>query len=173
MNNLKELLQKNHFQDNTFAQIAELLLNHSLLTVNEKSYRLTEIEFYWNDNKDHQDKSTYIRNHTENLQAGQLFFHYSGFDIAMDNEFGYGGILIRAVYDLSNNKHYKGPMVSCMHIFSGVSVFGGHMDVRLEEKSLDPPLDVFTKPKIGLGKNAIEGGFDSKDYNYSIKLLKK
>lgn len=171
MYNLKELLKKNHFHENTFPELADLLLNHFLLIVNQKSYRFTEIEFYWNDNKNHQDKSTYLRNHTGELQPGQLFFHYSGFDIALDNDFGYGGILIRGVLDLSNGHYYKGPMVSCMRIFSGVSVFGGHMDVRLEESSL-PPADIFTKPKQGLGKNAIEGGFDLKDYNYYLKISK-
>lgn len=169
MYNLQELLKKNHFHENTFPKIAELLLNHFLLIVNEKSYRFTEIEYYWNDSKDHQDKSTYVRNHTGKLQPGQLFFHYSGFDIALDNDFGYGGILIRGVLDLSNGHYYKGPMVSCMRIFSGVSVFGGYMDLRLEESSL-PPADIFTKPKQGLGKNAIEGSFDLKDYNYYLKL---
>jgi hypothetical protein len=72
---------------------------------------LIEIEFYWA-SPGHTDNSTYQRNHVD-PKHGDWFFHYSGVDIALKNEIldGFGGILIRGIYSLKENKIYKGPMV--------------------------------------------------------------
>src|SRR5690554_2000492 len=94
-----------------FETIAEKLLNECAIQKNDSLYRITEIEFYWNSPK-HKDNSTYQRNHV-NPRNGDWFFHYSGVDIALKNEEigGYGGILIRGIYSIEEQKLYKGPMV--------------------------------------------------------------
>lgn len=172
MKELKELFSQNHSGAESFNEIADILLNGALIVVNEKQYRITEIEFYWNNGTTHQDKSTYKRTHVGELKAGQLFFHYSRFDIVLDNEFGYGGILIRGVYDIAEGKAYKGPMVSCMRIFTGIQVFGDCMSIELKKFQLNK-YPVKTKSKVGIGKNGIEGGFNVVEYNYSIQMINR
>eukprot|EP00347_Sterkiella_histriomuscorum_P006968 403350754 len=96
-----------------FDEIADLLLNHYVLTVNHHyKYRIAEIEFYFNDihsGKVHPDTFT----HGDDLQTqiGQWYFHRFGktFKVGtykgMDLSFGkgakaFGGILIRAISSL-------------------------------------------------------------------------
>ncbi|CDW73217.1 UNKNOWN [Stylonychia lemnae] len=96
--------------DKLFCQIADLLLNQYVLTINKiYKYRISEIEFYFNENNVHQDTFT----HGDDLQKqmGQWYFHRFGKTYkvgtykGMDLSFGkgpnaFGGILIRAISSL-------------------------------------------------------------------------
>jgi len=98
-----------------FDAIAENLMNSYILDINGKPHRLSEIEFYLQDDN-HPDTFT----HCDELQKthGKWYFHkvgkgykggsYKGLDITFATR-GYGGILIRAISDLSTGEYIEGP----------------------------------------------------------------
>jgi hypothetical protein len=152
-----------------FKEIAQKLFNEIAIQTHDSIYRLTEIEFYWT-SQNHNDKSTYERRHV-NPNQGEWFFHYSGVDIALKNDEigGYGGILIRGIFDLNNQKPYKGPLVCLMRLFSGTSVFQQSIQTKLVEYKFDKE-EIRSSIRIGLGKNAQESGTDKLNYRFTIKL---
>ncbi|MCK4653577.1 MAG: hypothetical protein KAU01_03950 [Candidatus Cloacimonetes bacterium] len=95
----------------SFNKIAEKILNNYLLKINCNEYRITEIEFYYNDeccNNYHPDPYTH-RHYRQRLNA-QWYFHRKGRG-GLDITFGkgknckvYGGILIRAIEKYNQNK---------------------------------------------------------------------
>lgn len=97
-----------------FENIANQLMKEFCILSGEKTYYFAELEFYYYDkerfNKVWNEK-TYPRN---NKKAGELFFHYSGFDICFNSNFNdgrFGGILIRSLIDKTNNKFITGPLL--------------------------------------------------------------
>jgi hypothetical protein len=89
----------------SFSRIAEELFNHYLLQVNESYYRLIDIEFYYltGDNNIHKD--VYTHKHAEQRHSGRWYFHDSGIDITIGNGSNhYGGILMRAIAKINNEK---------------------------------------------------------------------
>jgi hypothetical protein len=150
-----------------FEKIAKKLMCNYAIQNHESIYRLIEIEFYWT-SQNHKDDSTYARIHTV-PGNGDWFFHYSGVDIALKNEEtgGFGGILIRGVYSLKEDKIYKGPMVCTMKLFSGTSAFEESIKTRIIEYSFNTA-EVQKSPRIGLGNNAKLSGTDKLNYRFFI-----
>lgn len=166
-----EFLTITNEADEEFLKIAEVLLNHYVIRNHVSEYRITELEIYWTSiNK--VDKCVYERKHV-NPSCGQWFIHFTGVDIALKNKDGYGGVLIRSLYDLGaeeiNLKHFKGPLVCAMKIFSGMNAFSANECPSLQKKELKYE-KIIRGPRKGLGKNAIESSTDKLDYNFSIKI---
>ena len=153
--------------ESEFELIAEKLLNDCAVENHESVYRIIDIEFYWTSPK-HPDKSTYQRNHVE-PKHGDCFFHYSGVDIALKNENlgGFGGILIRGIYSLKENKVYNGPMVCAMKLFSGTNAFSNSIQTQIVEYKFNKQI-IKKSPRINLGKNAVESGTDKLNYRFTI-----
>jgi len=151
-----------------FEMIADKLFNDYAVENHESKFRLIEIEFYWT-SPNHTDNSTYQRNHVE-PKHGDWFFHYSGVDIALKNEKlgGFGGILIRGIYSLKENKIYKGPMVCAMKLFSGTSAFSDSIKTKIIEHKFDKK-KINKSARVGLGKNAVDSGTDKLNYRFTIK----
>jgi hypothetical protein len=150
-----------------FGEIAYELLNNCAIQNHDSKYRLVEIEFYWT-SRNHKDDSTYQRIHTD-PKNGDWFFHYSGVDIALKNENldGFGGILIRGIYSLKEDKIYKGPMVCAMKLFSGTSAFEESIKTKIIEYNFDK-IEVQKSPRKGLGENAKLSGTDKLNYQFFI-----
>ena len=150
-----------------FESIAQTLFDNYAIQTHSSLYRLTEIEFYWN-SPNHIDNSTYKRKHVD-PNAGDWFFHYSGVDIALKNEItgGYGGILIRGLYDTNNKKTIKGPMVCAMKLFSGTNAFTQSIKTQIIPFSFDKS-NIIKRPRIGLGQNAKENDADKLNYAFLI-----
>lgn len=163
----KDILQIEKETDSEFEKIAFELLNNYAIQNHESTYRITEIEFYWN-SPSHNDQSTYLRNHV-NPKNGEWFFHYSGVDIALKSEKlkGFGGILIRGIYCTKHKKPYKGPMVCAMKLFSGTSVFSESIKTRIIEHSFEKKI-LNKSPRVGLGENAVKSGTDLLEYRFTI-----
>ena len=89
-----------------FKEIAEYLMNHSLIKRGKKYYEIVEIEFYLFDDN-HNDVITYPRV----IGAGKWYFHSSGVDLTfVSNEKTFGGILIRGIREIGGvNKQIFGP----------------------------------------------------------------
>lgn len=151
-----------------FELIANKLFNKYAIANHLSTFRIVEIEFYWNSLK-HTDNSTYERKYV-NPKQGEWFFHYSGVDIALKNEKtgGYGGILIRSIYDINDKKTYKGPMICAMKLFSETSVFKESIKTKLIEYTFRECV-ILSKVRKGLGNNAKESGTDKLNYNFYIK----
>jgi len=151
-----------------FEQIANVLFNKFAIVNHKSTFRIVEIEFYWNSKK-HPDKSTYERKYVDPKQ-GEWFFHYSGVDIALKNEKtgGYGGVLIRGIYDIIEKKKYSGPMICTMKLFSGTSAFNESIKTKLIDYSFKE-CEIKTKPRKNLGENAKESGTDKLNYNFYIE----
>lgn len=150
-----------------FGEIANELMNNYAIQNHESIYRLIEIEFYWT-SRNHRDDSTYQRLHTV-PGNGDWFFHYSGVDIALKNEElgGFGGILIRGIYSLNEDKTFKGPMVCTMKLFSGTSAFSESIKTKIIEHNFSK-IEVQKSPRIGLGDNARLSGTDKLNYRFFI-----
>ena len=109
-----------------FKDIAENLINNFYIQCgNGNEYYFAEIEFYYYDKVNYNQKwnrETYPRMDKE---SGELFFHYSGCDICFrsiinekDNDVRFGGILIRSLYDKERNKYITGPTVCANEILN-------------------------------------------------------
>jgi len=153
--------------ESEFAKIAQILFDNYAIQTSKALYRLTEIEFYWN-SPNHKDNSTYKRKHVD-PKSGDWFFHYSGVDIALKNEEtgGYGGILIRSIYDIDKKSMIKGPMVCAMKLFSENNAFSQSIKTQIVPQ-LFTKSEIIKGARIGLGKNAKENGADQLNYAFII-----
>lgn len=101
-----------------FNQIANLLLNSTILHVKGKSYRLCEIEFYYCGSE---HKDLYTHSSDEQKMHGRFYFHryrngtyksgtYKGLDITLSpSDSTSFGILIRSVQDRETGEVTEGP----------------------------------------------------------------
>jgi hypothetical protein len=160
-----------HENEQEFERIASILLNKCAIQTHETLFRLTDIEFYWN-SQNHIDHSTYKRKYVD-PKNGEWFFHYSGVDIALRNDAigGYGGILIRGIYgfDEAISKHYKGPMICAMKLFSGTDAFSHSIKTKIIDHNFEQ-LKIEKGSRVGLGENAIKSGTESLKYRYYIYI---
>ena len=107
-----------------FAKIADELMHNFCIQCGEKKYYFAEIEFYYYDkenNSEEWNRRTYPRTSKE---AGELFFHYSGFDICFESKYGegrFGGILIRSLFDKTSNRYITGPLLCVNEVLNACS----------------------------------------------------
>jgi 3-methyladenine DNA glycosylase Mpg len=157
----------------SFNKIANQLLNHFLLQVNNKFYRLLEIEFYVNDkigNGLHIDD--YTHGHEIQKKSNKFYFHGSGMDIAIGNEKMFGGILIRAIAEynkgLVKENIVFGPLKVVTEIFNNFNnvIEGDKNTFNIVPSTLENQ-DVFALPRIGLNENKNKE-FHSKPYRFII-----
>lgn len=153
--------------ESEFESIAQILFDNYAIQARDALYRLIEIEFYWH-SPNHIDNSTYKRKHVD-PKTGEWFFHYSGVDIALKNEEtgGYGGILIRSLFDLGRETPVRGPMVCAMKLFSGNDAFSQSIKTQIIQHRF-PVSKIEKKARVGLGKNAKGNGADQLNYAFSI-----
>lgn len=166
-----ELLKLSEQPERDFPRIANALFNDYALETTNSIYRLTDIEFYWH-SPSHEDKSVYSRHHVD-PRVGEWFFHYSGVDIALrDEAMGYGGILIRGMYDIVNSERVSGPQVCAMKLFSGYDAFNGAITTRIIKHEF-PRVEVCCTKRKNLGKNARETGADEFKYRFNIQTPRR
>lgn len=107
----------NNSIEQSFDRIAKQILLEKALYVNDKVFRITEIEFYYFYEKLHEDNYT----HKHNRAVGEWRFHNQGIDITFGcNNKSDGGILIRGILNddaLPNEKYVNGPRKILMSIF--------------------------------------------------------
>jgi hypothetical protein len=155
-----------------FETIAQKLFDKYAIQTHNTLFRFVEIEFYWN-SPNHIDNSTYQRRYVD-PKMGDWFFHYSGVDIALKGEDsrGYGGILIRSIFDINANKIYKGPMVCAMKLFSETNAFTESIKTKVIEYDFEKSKIIKTG-RIGLGQNAKQNGADKLNYRFIIDPKQK
>jgi hypothetical protein len=135
-----------------FKRIATELMNYWLIKIEGFRYRIVEIEFYLK-SQTHPDK--YTHGHVQQKKPGCWYFHGSGVDITFGDENSYGGILIRAIYDIDNTKYTYGPInvitELCSHIQSvnNTSFFFGLISAPDNIFKIEKPI---AAPRVGLNK---------------------
>ncbi|MCK6510979.1 DNA-3-methyladenine glycosylase [Myxococcota bacterium] len=164
--------------ESIFDEIAETLLNETILRVGGRPYRLVEIEFYANGST-HPDPFAHCDE--MQLRTAHWYFHrtgeeyrggsFKGLDITFAPEGYYGGILIRTIEGLvgegEEEVFISGPSLSVDHILAGcgagsvvelVERMGDRSVVREDAERLlwlehDPSIskrEVVKTPRFGL-----------------------
>lgn len=145
--------------EHVFPEIADALLNKSILMINHKKYRIVEIEFYLK-NKYHKDK--YVHCNPEQLLYGTYYFHkfgngtykagtFKGMDITLGDisTSTYFGILIRSIKDLTENLVIEGPCNVVNRILLEYHC------ANIEEFTNGESLDIFNNDRQFIIKNKI------------------
>ena len=140
--------------DNYFKGIAKNMFENYCIKKGEDIYYFTSLEFYFC-HKNHFDMITYPRN----AKAGQWFFHQSGVDltfnshffnlskynytpiVSIDNDYAYGGILVKEVVKQGGAKQLKGPCIAMWELFDKINAF----PIKIDSK---PMVDVANWPVI-------------------------
>ena len=181
-------LDYNCLDDSYFLSIANILLNESYLKVNEKIYRLVEIEFYLKC-KSHIDP--YTHGDPDQLLMHTFYFHkfktstyksgtFKGMDLTYGNadEEAYFGILIRAIEDMDTKEIIEGPcnvvnrilleydVESIMDLTNGenLNIFENNKNFILCESNNLSKRKLFAGPRIGLSAKYPE--FQNKLYRF-------
>ena len=121
-----EGLSKDKLQ-NKCDEIAKDLLNNYCIKCKEKVFYFAEIEFYYWQKNEWDEKWNQVTYARDSYEAGDLFFHLSGIDICFKSSYAdakFGGILIRSIMD-ECGKVVAGPWNSMMAILNACK--GGSM----------------------------------------------
>jgi hypothetical protein len=131
-----------------FAELADILLNQTLIHASTKTYRICELEFYYC-GEGHED--TYTHCSDEQQLNCKFYFHkygngtyksgtYKGLDITLspDNK-AYFGVLIRSIQDQENGDFIEGP---CRSVNTFLQQFDCP-DVAAFMNDRAPPLDIY------------------------------
>lgn len=161
--------------EDDFTEVANDILNNSVLNIKGKKFRILEVEFYLFKD-DFQDY--YTHRDSIQLEYGKIYFHKingrsykSGTFKCMDFVFGdkkinkYCGMLIRAMLDLEKNEAIVGPCKCVEKLLSEFSCnnvkelenkkeflidLRKDSDIKLRTKTFDKE-ELYIGPRIGLG----------------------
>ena len=132
----------------TFTSIAKELINSYTLKVNDTLIELCDLEFYWN-GTNHEDLNT----HKHDYSHGQLRPHISGYDIALENHHGHGGILIRGI--VKEKTATYGPFLCADEIFKSAGHLGKNgLVLKLEERTEKTNHPVHATKRVNLKKES-------------------
>lgn len=135
-----------------FLRIASELMNSWVLKIETAEYRITEIEFYFNSSFHNDD---YAHSHILQKESGRWYFHGSGVDLTFGSKDIYGGILIRAIYNLKSQNYIYGPINCITEIFSNLTtIYESKFNFGLvpaNNKKLDFE-KVISAPRVGLNE---------------------
>lgn len=173
-----------------FPQMADILFNHSVFVINEKRYRLAEIEFYLRSDN-HPD--LYTHQNPEQLRLHTIYFHrfgngtYKGGTFkGMDFTFGsedddvYFGVLIRSIIDIENDEIIEGPCKVVDRILSDyqydklidftrnktLGLLKNKHDLVLEQDDDLEPENIYSGPRIGLSNKYPK--YQNRNYRFAI-----
>ena len=140
-----------------FDLVAKYLLNNCSISVNERTYHLSEIEFYYFSDK-HPDP--YVHKHDNQKQIGLWYFHNAGQDFTFGSDGNYGGILIRAVRDENSGNYLDGPLKTFDELFNKGLLLHNKNSFRItiDDKKENTLKDVFAYPRVGLNPKGKEKG---------------
>lgn len=173
-----------------FNEYAEKLLNHSIIRIKDKQYRICEIEMYYK-NEEHNDE--YTHSHPRQLLNCEFYPHqfkngaYKGGTYkCMDICFGdsqtntYFGILIRPIKNNKTKDFFTGPCLCVNELLSNFDCkdfnefFKNHTldEIALIEHNLSHK-KIYNGPRVGLSDKYPE--FKLRKYRYAthIKQIKK
>jgi len=160
-----------------FDEIANFLMNASVLKVNNVTYRITELEMYYNDNSSHVDP--YIHMHKNQLQSAEWYFHGSGLDITFGNDNKenniYASLLIRGIKNLESGKYIDGPLNVVTELFSKMGkVYKENQVFHLLPYTYEDKEIPAKSTRVGLNKKEEdEDNYIDRLYRYIIEINSK
>lgn len=161
----------------SFARIAEELMNKWIIMAGSNEYRIAELEFYYNSDS-HPD--WYSHKHELQKTREKWYFHPSGIDITCGNGTAYGGILIRAICNIKTDEYFYGPLKLLTELFNTIpnilsleNTFGliHYKDGKLKhEVPIPAPRIGLNKMKdqIELNKDKNQKGYYDRPYRFLI-----
>lgn len=163
--------------EKSFNRIATDLMNNWILSAGNKSYRICELEFYYESDS---HKDPYIHRHELQTKMGKWYFHGSGLDLTFGSEDNHRSILIRAIYDLDNYSNYiYGPVKSVTELLGNLpGIYDGDFTLRLEPDTMgkikNEEKKIFEAPRVGLNKEKdLNGDFYQKKYRFFVMPRKE
>jgi hypothetical protein len=135
-----------------FRKIAESLMLHHALQVNNDLYELVEIEFYYKNDQTHVDQNTHAKEGQKT--CGELYFNGFGVDITFgDAAHGiYGGILLRGLRHTQTGAFTSKPMAVLEKIMRSIgSVFTVEKKIGIIPFNCEP-VEIVSSPRIRLSK---------------------
>jgi hypothetical protein len=159
--------EKTEVTSENFSEIADSILNHSVLLINEQLYRIVEIEFYLHC-ECHPDH--YAHRDVDQLQYSGFYFHKHqnntykngtrrGMDLSLGNieSKKYCGILIRSLLNLSTGILTEGP---CLCVNKILEEYKSNSILEFVNSKYEFPLKIidyklqseptYAGPRIGL-----------------------
>lgn len=187
---LSEITAVNDLQK-YFTEVADILLNKGKLVINGIEYRLTEIEFYYNDCNKHKD--IFAHKVKEDIEKGTWRFHASGIDIVFEKgeDEIYGGILLRAITLTSNTDEKKnklndlyGPLKirallgnkleKLRQNFQGMECTKTKLIFWIDDEAAFEEQTIYSVPRFGLkADNTQKQEFINKPYRFIIYPMKE
>ncbi len=155
----------------SFNRIATDLMNNCILNAGNKSYRICELEFYYESDS---HKDPYIHGNDLQMKFGKWYFHGSGLDLTFGSEGNHRSILIRAIYDLDNFQYIYGPVKSVTELLSNLpGIYGGDFTLQLvpdtKGKIKNEDKIIFEAPRVGLNKEKDSSGrFYENKYRFFV-----
>lgn len=174
MKNLNEIFEttKNISIQTGFDELANYLMNECVLDINDNEYRIAEIEFYYFDEKEHQDIFTHCND--KQKENNKFYFHGSGMDITFGNNNYFGGILIRSLIDFYDNTPIIGPWNVFNEILHKANENKNKLDLKITLKEKEQPKKNFLKScRVGLNLNNDNNCKEFKINSEKIKSLKE
>lgn len=181
------------FIPDNFQQIADRILNYTLLMIDNNPHRICEIEFYLNCTE-HRD--LYVHGHDDQTKTGTWYFHrfnngtykngtFKGLDIVFGSSNIFGAVLIRSIANLNDKKLIEGPCNTVNHIlnltgFDNILSFTENQSLNVLNNKhgliliegnpvkLEP---ISYGPRIGLSNKYPE--YQNKKYRFVIGPVKK
>ena len=163
--------------DEKFRRLTHYLMNRLCLDVAGRIYRLTELEIYYHNEKNHCDP--YVHRSPEQLTSCRWYFNGSGLDITFgdyDRRI-YGGILIRGIMKFGEPTIYiSGPANVLKEIFSTMgNITDGKNGICLRELNSEIIASIEMEPiqsvRIGLTKKQDDSdNYVEKKYRYIVAL---
>ncbi|MDD2699365.1 MAG: hypothetical protein PHF17_11245 [Arcobacteraceae bacterium] len=102
------LCKENIDFEEIFKTHAEELMSQYALTNEKETFLFKEIEYYFYDETRHPDP--YVHGSCKQKFCGEYYYHYSGLDITFGNGNYSGGILIRGISKIVDNKEEEEPI---------------------------------------------------------------
>ncbi|MCX6244625.1 MAG: hypothetical protein NTU98_07955 [Bacteroidetes bacterium] len=159
-----------------FFRIAKkLFANYTILKDGGHSYRFTEIEFYFFSTF---HKDIYIYRKPMQLTSGKWFKHGSGVDLTFGNSDAniYGGILIRGLWDIKNERYINGCWNVLKELSDGntkISNEALQIKIQIEESSNEIDI-ILSSTRVGLIiKDSDADDFISRQYRFITDICPK
>ena len=178
MQNLNSLLKDNILA--SFYNISNLLLNRSILYINDYKYEFTEIEFYLK-NDIHNDIN--VHQNDRQKTSNEWYVHIKGrggIDITFGDKNTYAGILIRGLRDINFNNYISGPLNVLNTILKILNLksrkelqnmlFKIDKGIMKIEENKYMNKEIFQAPRIGLVK---ESKYKLFSYRFIVDLNSK
>jgi len=170
-----------------FYRIANEILNEHILLVNSKKYRISNIEFYYYNNTNHQDENShalkYKRAKNRQLLNAVWYLHkisinpkykHKGLDFTFGNGTSFGGILIKEVICIESNKKFSqskfiDELIDILKPSSKEDFLAMvETNEKIKFKNIDiESKDIETSPRKGL----VNETFKNSHYAYKLKGL--